>query len=327
MTRIDAPSNTVWLLGRTLVKSTADLPAVKELQQQYHSTPLTAWEAGTRQPSVVLSQYPPTIPRTVPSGAEFIATLNDEMNIDPPPAIDDCALKAMAPAGVQVPHPTPEQSLLDDLSDEAPPLPPLAGDPVANAALSAGTAAGRADHRAPRRARSAPPAAGPTTAGRCSATGSGATAPDTSAGRSSPATCWAPTPPSSRSIRSPTRTSTGRPLDGGHRYTIRFAKGGLPPVNAFWSLTMYDASDFLYANPIDRYAIGDRTARAALRARRIADASISSTTRASGAVPASQLAPGAERIVPRDPAALPARARPRSTDAGSRRRSTGSGRL
>ncbi|MEY2953168.1 MAG: hypothetical protein RLZZ401_1255, partial [Pseudomonadota bacterium] len=38
------------------------------------------------------------------------------------------------------------------------------------------------------------------------------------------------------------------------------APGQLPPVNAFWSITMYRASDyFLVANPIDRYAIGDRT--------------------------------------------------------------------
>ncbi len=34
----------------------------------------------------------------------------------------------------------------------------------------------------------------------------------------------------------------------------------LPPVDAFWSLTMYDAHEFyLVANPIDRYSIGDRT--------------------------------------------------------------------
>jgi hypothetical protein len=29
-------------------------------------------------------------------------------------------------------------------------------------------------------------------------------------------------------------------LDGANRYTVRFAPGQLPPVNAFWSLTMYD---------------------------------------------------------------------------------------
>jgi hypothetical protein len=52
----------------------------------------------------------------------------------------------------------------------------------------------------------------------------------------------------------------GDPLDGAEcRYELRFSP--TPPVDAFWSLTMYDASDFyLVANAIGRYSIGDRTA-------------------------------------------------------------------
>ena len=41
---------------------------------------------------------------------------------------------------------------------------------------------------------------------------------------------------------------------------MHFTKAELPPVNAFWSLTMYDADGFQVANPIDRFAIGDRDA-------------------------------------------------------------------
>jgi len=49
----------------------------------------------------------------------------------------------------------------------------------------------------------------------------------------------------------------GLPLDGSrHNYTMTFSKDQLPPVNAFWSLTMYDASSqFLVENPIHRYLI------------------------------------------------------------------------
>jgi hypothetical protein len=49
----------------------------------------------------------------------------------------------------------------------------------------------------------------------------------------------------------------GRPLDGSkHRYTLTFPAGKLPPVNAFWSLTMYDGkTQLLIENPIDRYLI------------------------------------------------------------------------
>jgi hypothetical protein len=45
-------------------------------------------------------------------------------------------------------------------------------------------------------------------------------------------------------------------LDGANRYILRFAPGQLPPVNAFWSLTMYDEpQSLLVANPLDRYLI------------------------------------------------------------------------
>ncbi|HEX4145227.1 MAG TPA: DUF1254 domain-containing protein [Pirellulales bacterium] len=47
----------------------------------------------------------------------------------------------------------------------------------------------------------------------------------------------------------------GQPLDGSlHKYTLTFAAGKLPPVNAFWSVTMYDGkTQLLIENPIDRY--------------------------------------------------------------------------
>jgi len=49
----------------------------------------------------------------------------------------------------------------------------------------------------------------------------------------------------------------GETLDGSkHNYTITFPAGQLPPVNSFWSITMYDGkSQLLIKNPIDRYLI------------------------------------------------------------------------
>ena len=52
----------------------------------------------------------------------------------------------------------------------------------------------------------------------------------------------------------------GRPVTGEHRYVLHFGAGELPPVEGFWSLSMYDADNFPVANPIDRYAVGDRNA-------------------------------------------------------------------
>lgn len=52
-------------------------------------------------------------------------------------------------------------------------------------------------------------------------------------------------------------TATGEPLDGSkHNYTLTFPAGQLPPVNAFWSVTMYDGkSQLLIKNPINRYLL------------------------------------------------------------------------
>ena len=48
----------------------------------------------------------------------------------------------------------------------------------------------------------------------------------------------------------------GNPLNGADKYILRFAKTEIPPVNAFWSLTMYDGDSYLVPNPINRYALG-----------------------------------------------------------------------
>jgi hypothetical protein len=51
--------------------------------------------------------------------------------------------------------------------------------------------------------------------------------------------------------------ANGETLDGSkHNYTLTFPAGQLPPVNAFWSVTMYDGkTQLLIKNPIDRYLI------------------------------------------------------------------------
>ncbi len=48
---------------------------------------------------------------------------------------------------------------------------------------------------------------------------------------------------------------TGKPLDGANKYTIHFDKGATPPVNAFWSITLYDATAIQVANALNRFAV------------------------------------------------------------------------
>jgi hypothetical protein len=51
----------------------------------------------------------------------------------------------------------------------------------------------------------------------------------------------------------------GHTLSGEHDYILHFPPGGLPPNDAFWSLTMADAKERFVANPINRYSVGDRS--------------------------------------------------------------------
>ncbi len=53
--------------------------------------------------------------------------------------------------------------------------------------------------------------------------------------------------------------SNGKQLNGVNHYLIHFAKGQMPPVRGFWSLTMYDPQYFFVANPLNRYRVNSST--------------------------------------------------------------------
>ena len=47
----------------------------------------------------------------------------------------------------------------------------------------------------------------------------------------------------------------GRPLEGTNKYVLHFDKASLPPVDAFWSVTLYDLEGYQVANPANRFAV------------------------------------------------------------------------
>ena len=51
----------------------------------------------------------------------------------------------------------------------------------------------------------------------------------------------------------------GHTLSGQHDYIMHFSPGGLPPNDAFWSLTMGDAKNRFVPNPLNRYSVSDRS--------------------------------------------------------------------
>ncbi len=56
------------------------------------------------------------------------------------------------------------------------------------------------------------------------------------------------------------RNSAGAQLDGANKYTLTFPKGQLPPVNGFWSITMYlvDAGWWFVPNPLNKFTVSPR---------------------------------------------------------------------
>ena len=52
--------------------------------------------------------------------------------------------------------------------------------------------------------------------------------------------------------------SAGQQLNGKNTYTVTFAKGQLPPVKGFWSLTLYNEHHFFNKNPLKRYSLGTK---------------------------------------------------------------------
>jgi len=49
----------------------------------------------------------------------------------------------------------------------------------------------------------------------------------------------------------------GKPLDGTNNYTIHFEKDEIPPVNAFWSVTLYDPQGYQVPNALNRFALSN----------------------------------------------------------------------
>jgi hypothetical protein len=103
VTRIESPTPLVWLLGRTLVRDEAEIPALTPLLGGYRVTPLEGWSAGLRQGTAVLPDFPAALTGAaiqLPRGLALFDSLGTHLRDNPPPAADACALRAFAAAGI-----------------------------------------------------------------------------------------------------------------------------------------------------------------------------------------------------------------------------------
>ncbi len=233
VTAMPVPTDMAWILGRVQVNGEQDLPAVHAIQAQIKIAPLSAW---TRTPGT--SNPPATAPtgaepvKTVAglSGTAFFAKLDALMAANPPAPADASALARFATVGIK---PGGSGAALPaDRLDAAVQAAKkrLAGYKSPTAKFENGWGfdieTGRYGTNYLQRAFIA-------------RIGLGANLPEDSL----------------------YPTFFGQADSGGkpQKFLIRFAPGQLPPVDAFWSITAYDAQSFFYPNPDDIFSVGHQT--------------------------------------------------------------------
>jgi hypothetical protein len=234
MTLLRAPTQLVWLIGRTQTNGAADYPLVHGLQDGISLQPLNGAAAQQVQQKANGEYLPPAQQMQQMDTPRFFERLAALMQVNPPKQQDSPMLEQLAALGVapgQPVHWNFWQRWCMDLGRH------LADRKVAN------------ELRQPRnlvRGWSTPPAnlgdygTDYTTRAAVAMVGLGANLPVDALY------------PSARV------DATGQALNGQYRYRLHFPADALPPARAFWSVTAYGADEFLIANPINRYALGDR---------------------------------------------------------------------
>jgi hypothetical protein len=240
---IRAPTDLVLVGGRTQTNGKKDFAAVHAIQDHYKLTPLSAWGRSYTPPVVhtdasVDTKTPPSEQVARMSSATFFGRLNSLMRSNPPSPDDAPALRSFAAIGIG-----PGRDIDFGALDAALAEGLAAGAKAGHAAV---VAAGRNPGRAAVNGWS-------TFASNVASFGT-----DYRARAAVALVGLGANLPQDAVYPHATTDSRGEPLHGSHRYAIRFAKGTLPPVKAFWSISMYNDKQAFVQNPLDRYAIGDR---------------------------------------------------------------------
>jgi hypothetical protein len=237
--RIDAPTPYVWIIGRTKTDGPPDYDAVHKIQAGFKITPLSRWG---KTPEPVEVQIDPSVDMKTPpkiqvdrmSGAEYFAYAAGLMKLQPPHITDQPIIARMRRIGIEPgasfdlgkADPTVKQALESAPGDAQKlmtwKVPTLAR--VANGWSMNTDTMGVYGNYYLKRAIVAQQ-------------GLGANLPEDAI------------------YPLNFGDESGKPLDGASKYTIAFEKGTLPPVNAFWSITLYDSEGFQVGNSLNRFAV------------------------------------------------------------------------
>lgn len=234
VTRIEAPTNAVWLLVRTLITDDKDWPGVIALQDAIRLQTLSQWDSKT-PPAKNQAPAPTNQAR---SPLAFFEQLGDLLQRNPPPASDAALLNQFALIGLSVKNGFAAAQLNE----------------ATKAGLQRALPAARQIITASRADQSLPRVNGWLVVTRGGTFGDEylfrAYVAEKGIGQLIPAEA---------SYLTTDLDGDGQLLNGANKYVLRFAKGQLPPAREFWSLTLYAADFFFIENLINRYAIGDRT--------------------------------------------------------------------
>jgi hypothetical protein len=240
---IKSPTSLVWVIGRTQTNGKADYAAVRALKAQYKLIPLSAWGTDYAPPaqvqvdSKVDAHTPPVQTVLKMEAAAFFVRLAALLQDNPAAAADKPMIEKLARLGI-----TPGE-----------PFDPRKLGTAAAKGLERGAVAGRETIFAELKKPQGRVANGWDVMGNLGRYGTNYLFRSVVAlvglGANLPEDAIYP---------HATTDADGKPLTGANRYVIQFPKGQLPPVKAFWSITMCNAKQFFVDNPIGRYAIGDR---------------------------------------------------------------------
>jgi hypothetical protein len=237
--RINAPTSYVWIIGRTKTDGPQDYDAVHEIQAGFKITPLSEWGRTPRpvevktDPSVDM-KTPPKVQVDTMSADKYFAYAAELLKVNRPHLTDEPIIAQMKRIGIE-----PGKSF--DIEKASPAVKKgLEGAPS--------TAQKLMEWKMPTLARVANHWSMNTdTMGVygnyylkraiVSQMGLGANVPEDA------------TYPLNLGDQA------GRPLDGANKYVLQFDKGALPPVDAFWSMTLYDPQGYQVANPLNRFAV------------------------------------------------------------------------
>jgi hypothetical protein len=240
---IRSPTNMAWIIGRTQTNGKDDFEAVHAIQDRYRLSRLAGDNNEATSPASnatdasVDTQTPPAEQVSRMDAVAFFARLNALMRDNRPADGDAPTLRRLAAAGIVPGRAFDVKSL----------------DPTVMAGLEKGMNGARALLVAATKRNQGRGANGWDIARNLGKYGTNypfrAVVALFALGANLPEDALYPR----------TRLdSDGQPLTGANRYTIRFTKEQLPPVDAFWSLTLYNRKQAFVENPIGRYAIGDR---------------------------------------------------------------------